>query len=235
MSVLNGRRVSAGVLLLLVCLVGLVLAFRSGPIGIDRAVMTWFVDHRSHAAVPAVSAFSDLFGPLLVAVWTLAIAVLFFLRDRTVGRSTAIVAGVACAAVVTEVVKLVVARPRPPMIDHVGISEMTYSYPSGHVTGTTALALTTAVVATATSGRRAKVWAVSVAALVGVIGAATRLYLGVHWFSDVLAAFAVATASALVVPGATDAALREIRRRLPATPPDWLAPATRQAVPTRGR
>lgn len=228
---MNDRRpLCAGILVLIVCLVGVVLAYRGGPIGPDQSVMTWIADHRNTAVVPVISAISILFGPVAVIVWTVVIAVGLVVRDHAIGRAAAVMAGVAAAGVVTEIVKLVVARPRPPMQYHAGISEMTYSYPSGHVTGTTALAVTTAVVATSGAARAIRRWAIGVAAMISVLAASTRLYLGVHWCTDVLAAFAVAVSAALVMPVTTDAVLGEIRRRRNGRLPTWIAPSLSSTV-----
>lgn len=220
----NRRLLCAGVLVATVCVVGVGLAYRGGPLGPDQSVMTWIGAQRYNTVLPAVSTFSSLFGPAAVIAWTVLIAVGLIVRDHTIGRAVAVMAGVAAAGVVTEIVKLIVARPRPPMQYHSGISEMTYSYPSGHVTGTTALAATTAVVVTGGLARTIRRWAIGVAAMISVVAAATRLYLGVHWFTDVLAAFAVAVAAALVIPAAANAVLSEIRHRYDRQLPDWFAP-----------
>ncbi len=216
------RRLAAALLLALVGIVGVFVAFHSGPFGVDQAVMNWMVAHRSASSMSVISLISDAFGPLMVAMWTVAIAAVLVMRDRNVGRGAAVLAGVACAGVVTEVLKVLVARPRPPLQYHLATAEMTYSYPSGHVTGTCALALMTAVVATSAASRRVRTIAIAFAVLIGVAAAFTRLYLGVHWFSDVLAAFAVATVAALVVPGLVDAVLVTLRERLPDRLPEWI-------------
>lgn len=81
--------------------------------------------------------------------------------------------------------KDVIARARPDfsrMVDGTG-----YSFPSGHVMAAVALwGLLPVVVALYT--RRRSVWWTSVtvsAAMIGAI-AASRVYLGVHWFSDII-------------------------------------------------
>ncbi|MCR8897456.1 phosphatase PAP2 family protein [Gordonia sp. GONU] len=218
------RGLFAGVLILGVCALGAALATHGGPLAIDQTVMTWVFDHRHQGMVSAVSTVSDLFSPGMVILWTLVIATWLFLRDRTLGRAAAVVGGVVAAGAFTEIVKLSVHRPRPPMHYHAGITEMTLSYPSGHVTGTTALALTTAVVATAGASRRSRMSVVGAGLAISLVAAATRLYLGVHWFSDVLAAFAVGAAAALIIPTTTDAVMSGIRRRGSGRVPGWFAP-----------
>ncbi|MGC4935332.1 phosphatase PAP2 family protein [Gordonia sp. DT30] len=230
----TSQRLCAGILLLAVCLAGVGLAYRGGPIGIDQPVMTWMAGHQRNSLVPLVSALSDVFSPIAVVGWTVLIAVALFIRDRAVGRPLAIIGAVATAGVVTEIVKLVVARPRPPMAYHAGVSEMTYSYPSAHVTGTTALTVTAALIVSAGAHRYVRAVALGLATAISVLAAATRLYLGVHWCSDVVAAFAVGVASALVVPAAADALMNDLRRRRPAGLPQWFtSPSTSSTSSTK--
>lgn len=82
--------------------------------------------------------------------------------------------------------------------------------PSGHVTGTAALFGMTALIVTV--GRSRSVRAVAAAGAVGVVGivAATRLYLGVHWLTDVVAGALLA--SLVVTIGAASASARPASR-----------------------
>ncbi|HEY8545747.1 MAG TPA: phosphatase PAP2 family protein [Acidimicrobiales bacterium] len=90
------------------------------------------------------------------------------------------------------VLKATVGRPRPDlhrMVDGTG-----YSFPSGHVMAAVALwGLLPTVVGLYT--RRRALWWASVAVAGGLIAsiAASRVYLGVHWFSDVTAGLVVGT------------------------------------------
>jgi undecaprenyl-diphosphatase len=96
------------------------------------------------------------------------------------------------------VIKLMVGRDRPDldrMVPGVG-----YSFPSGHVLAAVALwGLMPLVVSLYT--RRRWVWWLSVAVSGGLILgiAASRVYLGVHWFTDVSAGFIVGTFFLLAV------------------------------------
>lgn len=217
-----------------VCIFGVGLAYDGGPFWIDGAVMNWIAGHRV-APLEAVSTVSYLFGPLLVSLWSVVVAAILIVRDRSVERALAVVTGVVGAAMITELIKLVVARPRPPMYYHPGITEMTYSYPSGHVTGTAGLALTTALVVTATASQTVRRLAVTLSMAITVLAALTRLYLGVHWLSDVVAAVAVATAAALTAPRLVHDGLRQAQRQFPNRLPIWARPtdplATKEAAP----
>jgi undecaprenyl-diphosphatase len=88
-------------------------------------------------------------------------------------------------------IKLLVARPRPSAIFAV-LTANGYSFPSGHATSSLAafgiLAWLTAAVV---SHRLAQVIAWTIAILLALGVGLSRIYLGVHYLSDVLAAWAL--------------------------------------------
>src|SRR5262249_7247677 len=89
--------------------------------------------------------------------------------------------------VFVEVAKELVRRPRPQQV--VGTwdpSRPSFAYPSGHAFNSTAVYVMVALLIGGRRGRMAVAVAVTVAVLVGL----TRLYLGVHWLTDVLGGWA---------------------------------------------
>jgi len=128
--------------------------------------------------------------------WALVL-LLAVLLWRSAGRRPALMlAGTAVAAnLASSLLKNIFDRPRPdliPHLDHVS----SWSYPSGHATSVTAIALAFALLAP--PWRRAAAGCAAVAIL---LTALSRVMLGVHWPSDVLggamlgAAFALAAAA----------------------------------------
>lgn len=81
-------------------------------------------------------------------------------------------------------------RARPSFEDAI-LALSTYSFPSGHVAGSTLLyGVVAAMLLAQVATWRWRVMIVLVALAMVVLVALTRLYLGVHYLSDVLAAFA---------------------------------------------
>ncbi|WP_068273487.1 phosphatase PAP2 family protein [Aldersonia kunmingensis] len=222
MSLLWGRWIWAGLVLSAVGIVALALAYNGAPFNVDQAVMDWVFANRSDALTPHVHVISELFGPELVTMWTIVIAVVLACRDRTAYRAVTVLAAVVSAGVVTETLKLIVSRPRPPMAYHLATEEITHSFPSGHATGTSALAFTTAIVATVGARREVRRLAIVMAVLITAMVAGTRLYLGVHWVTDVAAGAAIGVVAALLVPDVINAGLNLLQRQVPGRLPAWV-------------
>lgn len=83
--------------------------------------------------------------------------------------------------------KLAFARPRPDVVAHL-THFGTASFPSGHAMNAAVVYLTLAGIVSRTVARRAlRAWALGWAVLLVLLIGASRLYLGVHWPTDVLA------------------------------------------------
>ena len=98
----------------------------------------------------------------------------------------------------TGLLKDVFQRDRPPMILHL-VPAVNASFPSGHATLSATVYLTLgALIAHFAPRRRVRVYALTTAVLLAVIVGCSRVYLGVHWPTDVLAGWCVGAAWALV-------------------------------------
>ena len=93
--------------------------------------------------------------------------------------------------------KLWFDRPRPALVDHL-VEVRGLSFPSGHATNSAIIYLTLALlVSQVVPGRATRAYVLAVAVLLtGVVGI-SRVYLGVHWPSDVLAGWSIGTCWAL--------------------------------------
>jgi undecaprenyl-diphosphatase len=88
-------------------------------------------------------------------------------------------------------------RPRPDLVPH-AVRVFTDSFPSGHSMMSAATYLTLgALLARVESYRPLKVYLVGLAVLVSLVVGISRIYLGVHWPSDVLAGWSLGAAWAL--------------------------------------
>jgi membrane-associated phospholipid phosphatase len=132
----------------------------------------------------------------------LAAAAAAYLVHRGGGRD-AVLLGVALvgAQLLTWILKASFERPRPSFEDPVATASW-FSFPSGHALSSIALYGALAfVIADRLPSRKARAAGLGVLALlVGAIGF-SRLYLGVHYLSDVLAGYCAGLAWLLLVVG----------------------------------
>ncbi len=105
---------------------------------------------------------------------------------------------VTSGVLLSSVLKLGFGRSRPDLVPH--ISEVyTQSFPSGHAMLSAVVYLTLgALLARTQAEPRVKIYLLSVAATVTVIVGISRVYLGVHWPTDVLAGWIIGAGWALL-------------------------------------
>ena len=103
---------------------------------------------------------------------------------------------VAGGMLISHLLKLLFARPRPE-IEH-AVQVFTPSFPSGHATLSAVTFLTlAALLSRVRTRRRVKIYFVSVAVILTVIVGVSRIYLGVHYPTDVLAGWCIGSAWAI--------------------------------------
>ena len=162
----------------------------------DRPIQQFVEDHRT-AFLTTMFLFISRFGSTMVVLGLGALfTVLCWQRCRAV--SYAIIVATLTRPLLEATVKEIVGRDRPAydrLVDGTG-----HSFPSGHVMAAVALwGLLPVIVGLFTKSR--VLWWTSVAVsgvmIVGI--AASRVYLGVHWFSDVVAGLLVGTFFLLAV------------------------------------
>lgn len=152
----------------------------------DAGTLEWFVGHRSPGWTTAAREFTFFGNPDRATVIAAMAACWVGWRVRSFGPAVLILATVAGAALLGTALKRIVDRQRPPMDTRL-VSESNMSYPSGHATATTALVAVLVLMYLSSGPSRRRAWAaIAVGAGVVVIMCATRLYLGVHWLSDVV-------------------------------------------------
>lgn len=160
---------------------------------------------------------------VLCVLTTLVFGYLFLLRRYQLAGLVVVALGGGLLAM--PLLKSGFDRPRPDLVPHM-VEVYTQSFPSGHAMLSAIVYLTLgAMVAESQKERRAAVFAIAVAILLTVLIGTSRVYLAVHWPSDVLAGWAIGAAWAVVCW--LVAAWLERRRR---PPPDQRPPETLSSV-----
>lgn len=137
-------------------------------------------------------------GGFTVLTLVTLVATIAFLLHRKTRHAVVMVATVLVAQFGSDALKHLYGRPRPGLAPH-AVWVYSESFPSGHSMHSAAVYLTLAMLISSLEPRRAAKWlvfatAVLVMAAVGV----SRVYLAVHWPSDVLAGWCAGAACALV-------------------------------------
>ncbi|HZW74048.1 MAG TPA: phosphatase PAP2 family protein [Caldimonas sp.] len=189
-----GRRLAAGVALLVAAalLFGILAeAVTSGGrlIVVDAEIATWLHRHATPSLVAAMLAWSRLHSTVAVGAYA-AIAALVLALEGSWRRATLVVVAVGGGLAVNALMKLEFHRARPSFADPF-VTISTYSFPSGHVAGSTIFyGLIVAAVFARTTSARWRALAIVGALLAIALVAFSRMLLGAHFLSDVLAAFA---------------------------------------------
>lgn len=156
----------------------------------DTAIYNMLQGLRSVVADRAMIAITELGGALVAGSVTLA--VLLWLLWRRVWQAAAYwLAAVGGAAVIGIVIKGVLHRPRPVPI-YAGWDA--FSFPSGHATTNAAIYGFLAILLARDARPRWQALIAAAAALTVTLIGFSRLYLGAHWFSDVIGGIAFGTA-----------------------------------------
>lgn len=145
-------------------------------------------------------------GTGTVVVMIAAVAALFLALTRQRTAAALLLWSTIGAIALNNVLKLLFNRPRPQLFTW-GTHVSTTSFPSGHAMSAAAIYGTVAFLAARLTRRRAVRLAIyAAAALIVVVVAATRVYLGVHYPTDVGAGMLVGLAWAAFCAAALEAA-----------------------------
>lgn len=173
-------------------LLGMVLT-REGLAEDDGPMLGWLVQHRAPGWTGLMEAVSSPVAATVVPAAAFAAMLAIGLFTRVWRPMATLVLAVGGAGASGLVLKDLVRRARPPATTMLGAPETGWAFPSNHTLLTTALVGALVLVvwrATPRAGVR------TVALVAGVVTAAlmglSRLYVGDHWLTDVLASYAIA-------------------------------------------
>ena len=146
-----------------------------------------------HIAAADITALGSV--TVLGLIILLAFALLASLRRWSEGLL--LLAGAGGGLAISQTLKLIFGRERPDLV-YRAVEAVNASFPSGHAMLSAVVFLTLGVLAARFADRRrVKVLAVGAAVLVSLLVGLSRVYLGVHWASDVLAGWCMGAAWAM--------------------------------------
>jgi membrane-associated phospholipid phosphatase len=163
-------------------------------LGIDKQVLLTIHQHATPFLDWLALHTTNVGGPLVTAIIALCIG-LYLVYKREIVRFLILGGSMAGSAGLAFMVKSLIERPRPQLWQHL-VSESGFSFISGHATMSMTLAAAVVAILWRTKWR----WPAIIAGIIyaGWVGF-TRLYLGVHYPTDILGGWIVASAWVLVV------------------------------------
>jgi membrane-associated phospholipid phosphatase len=176
---------------------------------IDKAVRGWFVGHQSPLMYEIALAITWIGSPLAMVIIAIVAGTWFYGRHGR-GKAGVVVAAPAVGGLISGVVKVLYGRARPA--GGALLNQHTYSFPSGHAATSAAIVVTLCYVL---ARERTISWptAIVVGGGVPLLVGLSRLYLDVHWITDVVGGWA----AGLFVAAMSAAVYERLRSSAPTT------------------
>lgn len=204
-------REEIGLVVVLVVIAGGILAFlRLADVvaegeteAFDRAVLLLFRDPANLAQgpgpgwLPGIMRDITALGGLAVLTLIVTVTAVYLVLVGKRAAALFVVLAVTGGTLLSHGLKMLFDRPRPDLIPNAPL-ELTASFPSGHAMVSAVTYLTLGVLLTRLDApRRVHAYFLAVAVVMTVMIGISRIYLGVHWPTDVLAGWCLGAAWAL--------------------------------------
>ena len=147
----------------------------------DNAILLWINQHSDQALNGFFKLATHLGGAIFVIIVTLVLGI-FLAYKKKYNKAAFLGLAVGGVAVGNYLLKGLFGRARPDLWEKI-VNETYYSFPSGHASASFALAVCVVLIFWRT---RWRIPATIISALYVLTVGASRLYLGVHYPSDVL-------------------------------------------------
>jgi len=155
----------------------------------DTAAARWGAAHSGGSAKEILIRVTTLGSTPFVAAVVLIVGVIEYRRLHTRAAPLFLVTVVLAELALNNLVKAIVTRDRPDI--HRVVHASGYSFPSGHTASTAATYAAVALLLGSRRSRRAKAVLAGIAGALTVMVGASRVLLGAHWLTDVLAGAAL--------------------------------------------
>lgn len=174
----------------------------SGLALIDQPLLNWMIGVRTPELTAAIAAFSASGGALWMTPITAVVLLVMWLRRRRWTPLVLMVIAVAGSLAMTVVGKRLSGRARPPLESSIPPPETSASFPSGHSLNSVVITgVVVYILVSYLTGSLARVATVTISTLYACAMGLSRVYLGHHWLTDVLAAWLLGIAWLTVVIG----------------------------------
>lgn len=194
-------RIWAGVALILAAIGLGEISFTHALTASNQEVLEEFLEHRTNAFTTIMEAITSIFNPVNATVLSAVCGLAIYALTRKFHHCIYIWFSVGTAILISNILKHFIAATRPPVEVRL-VTETSFSFPSGHTTGATALMFALSMILTRYVNQKGHgrtsiylwvgFWVIAIAIAI------SRLYLGAHWMTDVLGGLMVGMAPGLI-------------------------------------
>ncbi len=173
---------------IIVGLLAYVVRAKAGVIDVDSRIAQWAATHATSVSTSLLRGVTQLGSTPVVVAVTLVVGLIEFRRIRSRSLWLFLVLAVGGELLIVNLIKLGVGRARPgidPLAPFSGSS-----FPSGHTAAAAACYAALALVLARGRSPRMRAVLAGAAAAIAVAVGCSRILLGVHWFTDVVAGLA---------------------------------------------
>jgi membrane-associated phospholipid phosphatase len=159
-----------------------------GVAGLDKPLLNFAMTLRSPVLDSIVTGYTNIAGPIGMPIIAVVALLILSIRRRSWTPAILILATGTGSLLMTIAGKDVIGRVRPPLADAVPPYEYSPSFPSGHSLNAVVIAgiIAYLLILRQHSGR-ARIVIIVIAFVFAITIGLSRVFLGHHWFTDVLA------------------------------------------------
>lgn len=196
---MNKKFTAAGIIFLLIYLIIAfsVMTDREWARTVDSTIIKMIQSNVTDTGATIISFLTNIGGVEEIIVLTLAVVIILFIKKMYVAGFWFGMTILVSPAILVSIMKLIVNRERPEFMQLA--VESTMSFPSGHATASTVfygLIGLSLILLVRTLWKRVIIGFITLALILFVM--TSRVYLGVHFPTDVIAGFSFGTASVLI-------------------------------------
>ena len=166
-----------------------------GVAGLDQPILDYAISLRSPALDSVVTAYTNIAGPLGMPIIAVVALLILAIHRRSWTPVILIAAAGGGSLLLTIAGKDLIGRVRPPLSQAVPPYEYSPSFPSGHTLNAVVVAgIIAYLLLLRHHTRHARILNIGAAVLFALTIGLSRVFLGHHWFTDVLAGWMLGAA-----------------------------------------
>ena len=171
-----------------------IFILKNGVLGIDNKSYEFIKNNLiSDNLTPYIKFFTNLGGALVLI--GISIIIMFVIKNKKI--SMAILINLISVFLLNQLMKIIFQRERPDRLQWL-VNEFGYSFPSGHAMVSMAYYGFLIYLVYTHINKKYKWILISILSLIIILVGISRIYLGVHYLSDILAGFLVSMAYLII-------------------------------------